>query len=489
MTSLHPRQPLVFGVVAATGTNVEAFLEMFSGLLARYAYEPVPIRLTDLLLDHVLEPSSLAWTDEGDRIEQLMNAGDLLRKQIGGGDAMALLAALGIQEQRRQRVGASPHAFLIRQLKHPEEVSTLRQIYGGRLFVLSLYSTYEERLRHLTSARKIDREVAARLMKRDEEDVHKALGQRTRDTFELGDVFFRLDEPACEDAKREAERFLDLIFGKPALSPRAHEHAMYLAYAASLRSSDLSRQVGATLVNAHGDVIAVGANDVPRVGGGQYGPGEADHRDHVLGYDSNSLRKLTIARDIFERTHPGQREDPAAFAAFEQALEGSLLFDITEYGRPVHAEMEALLSCARSGVATRGAQLFSTTFPCHNCAKHLVGAGIAEVQYVEAYPKSMATPLYADAIYWEEEAALDANPGGRVVFKHFVGVGPRRYLDLFSMSLSSGRRVKRKGKDGKISPWDRADAEPRVPLGISTIDLERAAIEELRVIVKVKDRP
>ena len=44
-----------------------------------------------------------------------------------------------------------------------------------------------------------------------------------------------------------------------------------------------------------------------------------------------------------------------------------------------HAEMEALLSCARSGVSTRGATLYSTTFPCHNCAKHIIAAGVARV--------------------------------------------------------------------------------------------------------------
>ncbi|HEX4418553.1 MAG TPA: anti-phage dCTP deaminase [Kofleriaceae bacterium] len=482
MTSLHARHSLVFGVVAATGTHVDAFLDELARLLAKHAYEPVPIRLTDLLLEHAVEPG-LTWTDEGDRIQKLMDAGDLFRGQARRGDAMALLAALGIQEQRRDRSSARPSAYLIRQLKRPEEISTLRQIYGDRLFVISLYSTYADRLRHLTETREIDPDAAKRLMKRDEEDERKPLGQRTRDTFELGDVFIRVDGPADPSAKQEAERFLDLIFGNPALSPRVHEHAMYLAYAASLRSADLSRQVGAALLNEHGDLIAVGANDVPRPGGGPYRPGAADQRDHALGYDSNALHKLRIARDVFERTQPDKKDDLSAFEAFRAALEGSLLLDITEYGRPVHAEMEALLSCARSGVATRDAQLFSTTFPCHNCAKHIVNAGIMEVQYVEAYPKSMATSLYADAI-WEENVALGTTPGGRVVFKHYVGIGPRRYLDLFSLTLGSGRRVKRKDKDGKISPWDRAGAIPRVPSEVSAIEGERLAIEELQIAMR-----
>jgi len=310
------------------------------------------------------------------------------------------------------------------------------------------------------------------------------MGQRTRDTFELGDVFFRLDESAAAQTQQEAERFLDLIFGRPDLSPRLHEHAMYLAYAASLRSADLSRQVGATLTTPHGDILGAGANDVPSPQGGQYWPGKDDRRDHALGCDSNNEHKLKIARDVFERTLPQQIGDAAAYDAFLHAVTNSLLSDITEYGRAVHAEMDVVLSCARTGVSTRGARLFCTTFPCHNCAKHLVDAGIIEVQYVEAYPKSMASPLHSDAIYWEEEAAPGPVPGNKVVFKHYVGIGPRRYVDLFSLKLSSGRRVKRKNKEGKISSWDRATAEPRVPSETASVDIESRAIEVLKTVIR-----
>jgi deoxycytidylate deaminase len=208
-----------------------------------------------------------------------------------------------------------------------------------------------------------------------------------------------------------------------------------------------------------------------------------DRRDHALGFDSNNQHKLKIARDVFERTQPQKLGDPTAYIEFLRALTNSLLFDITEYGRVVHAEMDAVLSCARIGVSTRGARLFCTTFPCHNCAKHLVDAGIVEVQYVEAYPKSMASSLHADAIHWEEDATPGSAPGGKVVFKHYVGIGPRRYLDLFSLKLSSGRSVKRKDKDGKISLWDRATAGPRVPSERASAALERLAIGEITTAI------
>jgi deoxycytidylate deaminase len=484
MTTPDTRPSLVFAIVAATGTHIDPFVHMLSELLQKYRYEPVPIRLTDLLLEHAFEPGSIVWRDEGERIQKLMDAGDLLREKLQRGDAMALLGALGIAARRRELGPARSCAFVIRQLKHPEEVSTLRQIYGDRLFVLALYSTHGERLRHLTRLRDLQLEVAKDLMRRDEEDVRKPMGQRTRDTFELGDVFFRLDRSTPAQMQDEAERFLDLIFGRPDLSPRMHEHAMYLAYAASFRSADLSRQVGAALTNQHGDILGVGANDVPSPQGGQYWPGTDDQRDHVLRFDSNNQHKLKIARDVFERTQPEKVGDIAAYNQFVRVLADSLLFDITEYGRAVHAEMDAVLSCARIGAATRGARLFCTTFPCHNCAKHLVDAGIVEVQYVEAYPKSMASPLHSDAIYWEEDAAPDSTPGSHVVFKHYVGIGPRRYMDLFSMTLGSGRRVKRKNKEGKLSSWERSTAEPRVPYEAASLELESVAVEMLKTAIR-----
>lgn len=45
----------------------------------------------------------------------------------------------------------------------------------------------------------------------------------------------------------------------------------------------------------------------------------------------------------------------------------------------IHAEMNAILHCARLGRSTVGATLVVTTLPCHNCAKMIVQAGIVEV--------------------------------------------------------------------------------------------------------------
>ena len=71
--------------------------------------------------------------------------------------------------------------------------------------------------------------------------------------------------------KNSLWRILDLIFGSPYLTPTFDEYAMFMAFTSSLRSADLSRQVGAVIAN-NNEIIASGANDSPRAGGGLYWP-------------------------------------------------------------------------------------------------------------------------------------------------------------------------------------------------------------------------
>jgi dCMP deaminase len=53
--------------------------------------------------------------------------------------------------------------------------------------------------------------------------------------------------------------------------------------------------------------------------------------------------------------------------------------------RAIHAEQNALLQCARFGIATEGADLYVTHLPCLQCTKSLIQAGIKRVFYEESY--------------------------------------------------------------------------------------------------------
>ena len=129
--------------------------------------------------------------------------------------------------------------------------------------------------------------------------------------------------------------------------------------------------------------------------------GKYDQRDHIKGYDSNDLEQTEIVKDLVRRL--GLSMDLTEAVA---KLRQSRLMDITEYGRAVHAEMDALLTCARNGTSPVGSTLFTTTFPCHVCTRHIVAAGVKKVVYIEPYPKSMASKLHKDSIEMTESILL-----------------------------------------------------------------------------------
>ncbi len=152
-------------------------------------------------------------------------------------------------------------------------------------------------------------------------------------------------------------------------------------------------------------------------------------------------------------------------------LESSSIADLTEYGRVVHAEMEAMLSCARNGIGTVGTTLYSTTFPCHNCAKHIVAVGINRVVYIEPYAKSKAFEFHTDSIAKVEPDDFEYD---KVCFEPFVGVGPRKFFDLFSMRHGSSYKMTRKEKEtGVKKEWHIEESQLRLQmLPSSYLDLE-----------------
>ncbi|BBO89913.1 hypothetical protein DSCOOX_30930 [Desulfosarcina ovata subsp. ovata] len=104
--------------------------------------------------------------------------------------------------------------------------------------------------------------------------------------------------------------------------------------------------------------------------------------------------------------------------------------ELTEFCRAVHAEMDALISVARSGRgSTSGSIMYVTAQPCHNCTKHIICSGIKKVIYLEPYPKSLGLELHSDAI--ELDPIDDRCLGKKLVLTPYSGVAPHRYHDFF----------------------------------------------------------
>ena len=462
------RHDLFVGLVSAIGSSRDEVLTQLRVHLGQYGYGMEHIHLASLLDDLPgREGDPLPDRSDAAYYKRRMDAGDELRKQAGDHSALAALAIVRAAKKREnaqtEAAGeqAQPVAYVFDSLKHPREAQLLRSVYGSGFWLVSIVQDIEERMHNLgeilaSQQGKFSGQSDSQtieLMQRDEADPDARNGQQVRDVFAAADYF--LPVRRGEVWTKHVERFLEGVFDAPFLTPTSDEDAMRHAQSASLRSAALGRQVGAAIVPVHGDPYLLGTNEVPKPGGGQFREGDSpDFRDFRTGYDPNPTYVDRLLTEVFERLATAQyftddRNKAGGKAVLTEALtkrgdgdaavlDGTRVKSLIEFTRCLHAEQAAIVSAARTGVALAGAKLYSTTFPCHECTKFIVGAGIAEVQYIEPYPKSMAGELYRDLIdelppmhKVAEGANLD-----RIPFRPFLGFGPGRYDEVFA----AGRR-------------------------------------------------
>ena len=465
---------LFIGIISTVGVDTSNVITYLTDSLNKFNYDVKIINISKGILSK-FEDQQYKAKSEYDRITHYMDLGNQIRKATNDNSILMKGVSSAIFSMRDKEYDGSGQpkkrtAYIIKSIKHSDEVEYLRDTYGDAFYLIGVQSSEKNRIDYLHKVKNIAVDKAEQLLKRDaDEDISH--GQHTRDAYQHSDYFIEVKEGIS--LFNDIQRFIDLLFGEPYITPNFDEYAMFMAYASSLRSADLSRQVGAALAR-NNEIISLGANDCPKFGGGLYWPkfengqylDEDNGRDYKVGYDTNKYQQRLLIDTIIDTLNLDNREE--AFNKIKQAG----INDLTEYGRVVHAEMEALLCCARNNISSRNADLYVTTFPCHNCAKHIIAAGINRVVYIEPYPKSKALEMYKNEIEDGNESR-----GKKVMFEPFIGVGPQRYIDLFAMtSIKWAKRI-RKNKDGKIVQWDRERAELRNPGSVlSYLQLEQNAM-------------
>lgn len=482
---------LFFGLIAPVGTDLNSVYEQLCAELKKVGYEPFLIRLSDLLSDLPDFQYLSIYEYEDRRIESRMDAGTQFRKGTSSGSILAQLGIMKVRDYRLNSNGkcnqALPRkAYIFHQLKHPQEVDLLREVYGRLFFVISAYSPRGVRVSNLATrisnsygeaVSNHRRGTAESLVNKDEKEEGQKLGQDVTDAFPLADFFVDASHPKY--SLSSIQRFVEIIFGYPFHTPNKDELSMFYAKSVSLRSADLARQVGASICDSDGNIISNGCNEVPKFGGGAYWPGEHDERDYIKGFDANDHHKDNIKRQLksrgLERIKEMLRsvssdsltanidEDLIVFEDFvgefvNHMVSKSQIDDLLEFGRPVHAEMLAITHASKLGRSTHMATLYCTTFPCHMCARHIISAGIDRVVYIEPYPKSRVENLYGDAVAVEPQQYVP----NKVNFTPFVGVSPYRFQELFSFGK------KERKTNGEAVRWEAHGQEPRVKRIVST---------------------
>jgi deoxycytidylate deaminase len=470
-------EELVFGLVYGAGTEVEPVERLLAERLQPYGYELRSVHLSEYFSTILTGEPFLRETPDATR--KLQGMGDELRKRTAN-DVLATLAAYLIGATRARDHPPSRTAWLVQSFKRPEEIQAMRAIYGPRFILVGVH--VPEVIRHRAGARRWQRwaavttrryeEEATTDIRRDEHDPAVTYGQELRLAFAEADFF--IDARTDARLKDTLPRVIRLIFAEPFEPPQRDELAMYHAFTAGLRSAEMGRQVGAAIVSPQGDVVAVGTNEVPAGDGGLcWSPDQPDGRDFAQQppLDSNTVWQRRIARELVVTMAKSGWLDAAQLSVvredepdineeqldrFLRDVAGTRFADITEFGRAVHAEMDALTTAARFGRPVNGCTAVVTTTPCHGCARHLIASGIRRVVFIHPYEKSLARDLHEDALVLEPET-----PGpttGKVAFEQYIGVAPRCFPQYFDFG-----QTKRRDHRGRAArPPKRSEALARV---------------------------
>ena len=479
----HVSQELVFGIVGHVGSGTSMIAEQLEKILEDLIIGDVQQDTKILKARKVIE----SWaTSNGEKLPRNDNAlmanvkvfQDLGDKMRSAGDHAAVARGM-VRQIRETRASlqdsivdvekpvvpdGKPRAYILDSIRHPAEVNLLRRIYGEAFVLIGVVCEHGVREKRISQKyRDAGLDEASEFMKRDAKASQKH-GQRVSDAFHLSDYF--IDNTASRfvdndkaksnedwEVPDHIERLIKLVTHLEIERPSVEETAMYAAGGAAMRSACLSRQVGSSVLDKKGNIVATGANEAPKAGGGVYGElnhsAQPDDRCFVQRqYCSNTKEQNKIASTLAEEI-ASEFEGVVEIKSLTEKIGTSRIGELLEFSRAVHAEMDALLEAGRKGVSTIGCKLFVTTFPCHYCARHIVSAGIDEVQYIEPYPKSKAFDLHGDSIQndvSEPDWIPPSEGGAKVLFKPFTGVAPRMYRRAFQKD-----RQLKDSQSGKMS--------------------------------------
>ena len=288
-------------------------------------------------------------------------------------------------------------------IRNRGEVELLRERFGVNFYLVALECEPSERLERLRGTYGFEERGIAAFAEDNERDKDQEdpFGQQVELCVDAADVLVINDETVPLSMLRD--RLVELVKAVTGEEPRypvPMEILMNFAYSAAHGSKCLKRQVGAVLVGAEpgemGEIVGQGYNENPRstapcVDETEYG---ADPKKNIPGRCYRDIVREQSFRDLNSRgakcpqcSHdmgdPG--EDPPWLCENCGCNLANLFWPerAMTLCTAVHAEVAAVLA---AGDRARGTTLYTTTFPCFQCAEKISEAGIKSVVFTEPYP-------------------------------------------------------------------------------------------------------
>jgi len=250
---------IIIGLCGPIGTDIHFVADILDRILSdKYNYKCKVIRLSDLIRTYAKDKFVFDEHDtKFNNYQKLINGGNSLRQEYSN----SILAELAINEiavQREVLKGGEEYesqrvCYIIDSLKNKEELELFRLIYRDIFYFIGVYSSIDVRVSNLEN-KDIKTYEVHQLIDRDSGEEMN-FGQNVTDTFTESDFFLRVENTSKNAVEPKIERFLNLIFSSDITTPSTDETAMYLAFAAAGNSACLSRQVGAAITDAEGEIF------------------------------------------------------------------------------------------------------------------------------------------------------------------------------------------------------------------------------------------
>jgi deoxycytidylate deaminase len=333
-------------------------------------------------------------------------------------------------------------------IRNVGEIELLRHHFGRRFYLVALECSASERWERLKPTYG-DTPAGLDTFTRDNEndrDQENSFGQQVALCVDSADALIINDnEVPTTLLRKKLTDILNVLTGDVPRFATADENLMNFAYSASHASKCLKRQVGAIVVVAPpeqmGHVVGQGFNDnpmptAPCVDEPRYGATDTQsgrcYRD-IVRQESFSSLVTKKARCPQCGTVIGKVADepPWNCVACGTNLERCFWPErAMTLCTAIHAEVAALLS---AGERAHGATLYTTTFPCFQCAEKIIQCGIRNIVFTEPYPDIRAGERLEIA---------------HIAVRRFEGVRSGRFDEIFSRArpyIAAQRRAIQQG--------------------------------------------
>lgn len=392
-------------LIGLTGSFGSGCSELRKVLEAEFGFGSV--KLSDI----VKEAARARGLNEKDR-NTLQDVGNDLRKSEGRN----YLAKEALK--RAEQFGKELVVF--DGIRNTGEISEFRNYSNFYLVVVDC--SEESRWERLKDRYDDDRKQFTRDDSRDKNEGIPH-GQQVLRCVEEADILFineenyKTSERIKAELKSRFRPYIDLITREKPRNPSLEETMMTVASTLALQSHCLKRRVGAVLCDPHGYIVSAAYNEVPE--------GEREcEKEYGICYRDQLKKEFTeellskfdhcpkctsafkINRKDVDYNCPNCGNDLSNLIPPYKALDKC---------RSLHAEETTILKAAQYQI--NGSILYTTTFPCMQCAKRILQTGIKNIVYIDPYPE-------IESIFMLEKKEVKT--------KKFEGVRAQAYYKLFN---------------------------------------------------------